>query len=161
MNTLAIISIFRKFYKSTRIPIAMKKIGICEDVTEKVRDDSLKIAGCVEEGQKHTPIREGDAYKTLLEYFKNAEYSIKNGSGEKKLLIKHKKYSTLKLVHDKLNCCFNTFSIIYNNDSLEAKIIMEIPLVNKEFTIIATRKNDDKYVCSQLSYNNEIVLSKS
>jgi hypothetical protein len=140
----------------------MKKIDIKQDIQTKAIEYGVNVICCYEDGQPHPPLKESDAYKAISEFFQNARYSVKKHNGDKpKLLIKHDGYSTLKIVKNENTNHFAKFGVIFTDDSLEAKIVMNIPVLNKEFRITAMRKNNsNQYFCVQLSYNNDLVYTK-
>jgi|GEM_PF-6422926 hypothetical protein len=137
----------------------MKKLDIKEHIQTKAIADSIKGLCMIFDEETPPSIKELASYKTLVEYFQNAHYSIKVTSHKSEFNIKHKKYSTVKFIKDKNNS-FSRFEIKYNGDSLEAKILLDVPVLNKEIKVIATRTKQNNYICTSLSYNNNIIYTR-
>jgi len=136
----------------------MNKTNIIDHITKKAINDGVDIICAADEGKPHPPITQCDSYKALIEYFVNAKYCIKNGCGTPKLIIKHDKYATLKIKADE-GQQFNKFATIFTDDSLEAKIHLDVPILNKEINVTAIIDLDSKnrYSCALLSYNGHRV----
>jgi hypothetical protein len=145
----------------------MKKFDINKNITVKFTDNDMMATCCQDSEDMDPQIRECDEYKALIAYFRNAEFSIKNGDKRKKLIIKHPNYPTLKISEDHEKYNFDKTSVINRYDSLVAKISMDIDipdiqLLNQEFKITATRKkNCDKYGCALISHNNTEVYNRN
>lgn len=140
----------------------MKKID-AKNITTQIIADSLMIFECEDEGKPHPTIRECDSYKQLVAYFQSAHYSIQTCGDKSHLIIKHNKYSRQKFTHNNNTVKFNTTSVNYNNDTLEAKIILDkdMPILDKEIKILAARKNNENnYDCVLIIFNGEMVYNK-
>ncbi len=139
----------------------MKKIDIKQDIQTKAIAHGVDVICRHNDGEPIPQLTDSEAYITISEFFQNATYSIKNGSSKNKLKIAHPKYFPLKMTENE-TCQFNKSTIIFTNDSLEARMVFDFPVLNKEFIIKAIRKgNSDKYICATISYNNEIMYSKN
>lgn len=144
----------------------MKKLDLNNEITTKAIEYGTNVICCMEDGQPHPPLRESDVYKTIIEFFQNSTYLVKNGSSKKKLEIQHPKYFPIKIAEDVEKCSFHTYPTISTDDSLEVRIVKNFPVLskalNKEFKIIAVRKgNSNKYKCTLINYNNEVIYSKN
>ena len=137
----------------------MKKVNFKEHIQTQVIAEGLKRLCDIFDGETTPPIKEWESYQTLVEYFQNAQYSIKITPKKSEFNIKHRKYSTIKFIKDKNNT-FSKFEIKYNKDNLEAKISLDIQILNKEIKIMAHKTDHNNYVCTSLSYNNNIIYSR-
>jgi hypothetical protein len=134
----------------------MKKIDVIQHITTKAITDGVDIICAADEGRPHLPITQCDSFKALIGYLQESVYSIKNCSENPQLIVKNNGYSKLKIKIDERQQ-LNKFAVISMNDSLEAKLYLDIPILNKEIHLFATRDSKNRYSCTLLSYDGKRV----
>jgi hypothetical protein len=139
-----------------------KKDIIAVATSEAIEDGIVYLLRYVFNDKKIPPREEIKVYQTLTEYFQHSKYTLKDTSQGSEIIITHNNYDSLKIFENKNNFGFKKFSVDKNEDSLEARIILDVPLLTKEFVILAEKnKNGNAYTCIEVSYNNRIIYNRN
>ena len=138
-----------------------KKKNIIEEVkTGAIADGVTFIAYLF--GNKTLPeISECASYKTIMDYLQNSKYTLKETANGINMNIAHKDYITLKIASNQNNYGFKKISLEKKDDNLEAIIVLDNLVLNREFHISIDKKDaKDKYGCSAIIYGNRLIYHR-
>jgi len=137
------------------------KKDIMSDITQTAVEDGLILLGYLFNGKTIPPLIECQTYKNLKDYFQRSKYRLDKTSKGIELSIRNRKYLPLKINEEDGNYWLKKFSIEQKYDGLEAKILLDIPVISREFTIIiANNKNHGLHECIKICYNNKTIYER-